>query len=362
MAKGFFEKLAKKVELQLMSEGLGSAEFDGYVNTGCYAFNALMSGTVFGGIPNNSVTALAGDPATGKTFFMLDIMKNFLDDNEDGGVMLSDSESAIREKMASSRGLDTKRIIVSEPATVEEFRTNALQFLEAYENSNEEDRPKLMLTLDSLGMLSTNKEVSDTLSTDEKKQNTKDMTRAALIKGVFRVLRLKMAKLKVPGLITNHTYDSMNMYGPKKEMGGGGGLKYAADSIVFLSKSKARVGDSKDGDVIGNKITALAVKSRLGRENSKVTLLLDYNRGLDKYYGLTDIALEGGVFKKLPRGIELPDGTVVFEKQINAEPTKYFTRDVLQAIDTRAMDQFRYGSQQERPVHEEDVLEVESAD
>jgi RecA/RadA recombinase len=193
----------------------------------------------------------------------------------------------------------------------------------------------MMIVLDSLGMLSTAKEMNDVAEG----KNTRDMTRAQVIKGTFRVLTLKLGKAKIPMLMTNHTYDVVGAYVPTKELGGGSGLKYAASTIVTLSKKK----DKQDDEVVGNLITCKLYKSRLTKENKIVQVQLNFDSGLNRYYGLVDLALDCGIFKKNSTKIELPDGTKVFEKHINEEPEKYFTADILKQIDEKVQEEFKYG-------------------
>ncbi len=194
---------------------------------------------------------------------------------------------------------------------------------------------KMLFVLDSLGMLSTTKEIEDTASGAE----TRDMTRAQLVKGAFRVLTLKLGKAGVPLIVTNHTYDEMGLFA-KKVMGGGSGLKYAASSIIFLSKKK-----EKDGkDVIGNIIHCKNEKSRLTMENKMVDVILKYDSGLDRYYGLLDLAVKYGIFKQASTRIELPDGTTQFGKTINNNPEKYFTEEVLDQLNEVAKQEFLYGN------------------
>jgi RecA/RadA recombinase len=365
MAQNQWQKLAKRTGLNMLGEGLGSAEFNGYLDTGCYTMNMISSGSLFNGIPNNSFTGIAGESTTGKTFFALAIAKNFMDNVKDAGIYYADSESAVRKAMAENRGMDGMRMVQAEMSTVEEFRTMLLHFLDGY--TSIEPRLPLLAILDSLGSLSTNKEMEDTSTfgdtvAAEKKRNTKDMTRPGLIKGSFRVLRLKMATLKIPMIITNHVYANIGGYGPQKEMGGGSGLKYAADTIFFLSKAKAKEGDASDGEVIGSKITIKAVKSRMGRENAQVQALLNYDTGLDKYYGLMEMAEETGVFQKASKGLILPGGTAVSRKEILKNPKQVYTMDILKAIDEAARPLFTYGSENSLPyVAPEDELETEEA-
>jgi hypothetical protein len=194
----------------------------------------------------------------------------------------------------------------------------------------------MMFVLDSLGMLSTTKEIEDTADGKE----TRDMTRAQIVKGAFRVLTLKLGRAGVPMIVTNHTYDVIGSMFPQKEMGGGSGLKYAASSIVYLSKKKEKEGT----EVVGNIIHCKNAKSRLTVENRIVDVRLSYDKGLDRYYGLLDMALAFGVFEKSSTRVKLPNGKTEFGKTINNNPEKYFTPEVMESLETHAQEYFKYGS------------------
>ena len=332
----FFDKVIKTSGNEwasLVSDGVEAADIDSFIDTGSYIFNALLSGSIYGGLPSNKITALAGESATGKTFFVLGMVKTFLDKNPDAGVIYFESESAITKDMIEERGIDSKRMIIFPVATVQEFRTQAVKILDRY--IDDEEKQPMMMCLDSLGMLSTTKEMEDTAAGNE----TRDMTRAQVLKAAFRVLTLRLGKAKVPMIVTNHTYDSMGSMFPTKEMGGGSGLKYAASQIVFLGKKK-----EKDGtEVIGNIIHCKNHKSRLTVENKMVDVRLNYEKGLDKYYGLLDLALKYGIFKSVSTRIELPDGTTTFGKTINNDPEKYFTKEIMDKLNDCAKEEFKYG-------------------
>jgi len=306
-----------------------------FIDTGSYIFNALLSGSINGGLPSNKITALAGESATGKTYFLMGIVKSFLDSNPNAGVIYFESESAITRQMVIDRGIDPKRMVLSQVTTVQEFRTQSLRVLDKYLATPEADRQPMFICLDSLGMLSTTKEVEDTAEGKE----TRDMTRAQVLKAAFRVLTLKLGRAKVPMVVTNHTYDVVGSMFPTKEMGGGSGLKYAASSIVYLSKRK-----EKDGtEVVGNIIHCKNHKSRLTKENKMVDVKLTYDKGLDKYYGLLELAEKYEIFKKVSTRFELPDGSKQFGKTILNEPEKYFTEDIMHQLDIAAETEFKYG-------------------
>jgi RecA/RadA recombinase len=321
----------------LVSEGVEAGDVDSFIDTGSLAFNALLSGSIFGGMPSNKITAIAGEAATGKTFFALGIVKAFLDKNKDAGVIYFESESALTKDLVESRGIDSKRMVIVPVATVQEFRHQSIKVIDKYLEQGEEKRKPLMFVLDSLGMLSTTKEMEDTAEGKE----TRDMTRSQIVKAAFRVLTLKLGKAKVPMIMTNHTYDVIGSMFPQKEMGGGSGLKYAASNIVYLSKRK-----EKDGkEVIGNIIHCKNYKSRLTKENAMIDVRLTYKDGLDKYYGLLDLAIKHNIFKSVSTRIELPDGSKQYAKTINSEPDKFFTKDILSQIDEAAKKEFLYGAE-----------------
>ena len=263
------------------------------------------------------------------------MVKNFLDANPSSGVIYFESESAITKQMVIDRGIDTDRMVIVTVTTVQEFRTQSLKVLDRYMQDDVNIRKPLFLCLDSLGMLSTTKEVEDTSDGKE----TRDMTRAQVLKAAFRVLTLKLGKAKVPMVVTNHTYDSVGSLFPTKEMGGGSGLKYAASSIIYLSKRK-----EKDGtEIVGNIVHCKNHKSRLTIENKMVDVRLTYDKGLDKYYGLLDIAEKYNIFKKVSTRYELPDGTKQYGKSIMNDPEKYFTKEIMEKIEESVGKEFRYG-------------------
>ena len=311
-------------------------ESENYVDTGSFIFNGLVSGSIFGGVSSNKITAIAGESSTGKTFFSLAVVKNFLDNDPNAYCLYFDTESAITKSLLEDRGVDTSRLVVINVVTIEQFRSKALKAVDIYLKSKTEERKPCMFVLDSLGMLSTEKEINDAL---EDKQ-VRDMTKSQLVKGAFRMLTLKLGQANIPMIVTNHTYDVIGAYVPTKEMGGGSGLKYASSTIIYLTKKK-----EKDGkDVIGNLIKAKTAKSRLSKENKDVTVRLFYDdRGLDRYYGLLELGELGGMWKNVAGRYEM-NGKKVYAKEIYKNPEKYFTDDVMKQLDEIAQKEFSYGA------------------
>lgn len=339
-----FAEMLLEIDPEIMDE----ITTTGFIDSGCYALNALLSGSIFGGFPNNRVVALAGEEATGKTFFAMTGLKQFLIDNPDGRVLYFDTEFALDKSFFEKRGIDADRVYISQPVTLEDFRTKAVNILDKF--AAMKDRPPVMMVLDSLGNLPSKKEMEDAASGSEKR----DMTKAQTVKSIFRVLTQKIGKLNVPMLVTNHVYDLVGAYIPTKVMSSGSGLKYAASTIAFLSKKK-----DKDGnDVIGNIITVKTEKSRFSKPSQKVELQLNFETGLNRYYGLLPLAEAAGIIKKVSTRYELPDGTKMFEKAINKNPEKVFTDDILLQIDAFCKNHFGIGE----GADEDDVEDIMDAD
>jgi RecA/RadA recombinase len=331
----FLKEIVKEIGNDFTKLASDIDETETYVDTGSYIFNALVSGSIFGGVSGNKITAIAGESSTGKTFFSLAVVKNFLDTHPDGYCLYFDTEAAVTKSLLESRGIDTTRLVVVNVVTIEEFRSKALKAVDLYLKKSLEERKPFIFVLDSLGMLSTEKEITDALNDKQ----VRDMTKSQLVKGAFRMLTLKLGQANVPLIVTNHTYDVIGAYVPTKEMGGGSGLKYAASTIIYLSKKK-----EKDGtEVIGNIIKAKTHKSRLSKENKNVEVRLYYDeRGLDRYYGLLELGEIGGLWKNVAGRYEM-DGKKIYAKQILANPEEYFTEEVMQKLDEIARKEFSYG-------------------
>jgi len=331
----FLKEIVKEIGNEFTQLGSDIDDQETYVDTGSYIFNSLVSGSIFGGFSGNKITAIAGESSTGKTFFALAVVKNFLDANPDGYCLYFDTEAAVNRSLLTSRGIDASRFVRLEVVTVEQFRQAALKAVDIYLKKPLDERRPCIFVLDSLGMLSTEKEIRDAL--DDKQ--VRDMTKSQLVKGAFRMLTLKLGQANIPMIVTNHTYDVIGAYVPTKEMGGGSGLKYASSTIIHLSKKK-----EKDGtEVVGNLIKAKTAKSRLSKENKVVTVRLYYDeRGLDRYFGLLELGEIGGLWKNVAGRYEI-NGKKVYAKAILKDPDEYFTPEVMEKLDQIAKKEFSYG-------------------
>ena len=332
----FLKEIVKEIGDEYTQIAADIDETETFIDTGSYIFNGLVSGSIYGGVSTNKITAIAGETSTGKTYFSLAIVKNFLDTNPDGYCLYFDTEAAITKGLLSSRGIDQSRLVVVNVVTIEEFRSKALKAVDIYLKTEEENRKPCMFVLDSLGMLSTEKEITDALNDKQ----VRDMTKSQLVKGAFRMLTLKLGQANIPLIVTNHTYDVIGSYVPTKEMGGGSGLKYAASTIIYLGKKK----EKDKTEVVGNIIKAKTAKSRLSRENKQVEIRLYYDeRGLDRYYGLLELGELGGMWKNVAGRYEM-NGKKIYGKEILKNPTEYFTDDIMKELDTIAQKHFSYGT------------------
>ena len=331
----FLKEIVKEIGDDFTKVAQDIDETERFIDTGSHIFNSLVSGSIYGGVSSNKITAIAGESSTGKTYFSLAVVKNFLDTNPDGYCLYFDTEAAVNKGLLESRGVDLTRTVVVNVVTIEEFRGKALKAVDIYLKTDEENRKPCMFVLDSLGMLSTEKEITDALNDKQ----VRDMTKSQLVKGAFRMLTLKLGQANIPLIVTNHTYDVIGSYVPTKEMGGGSGLKYAASTIIYLSKKKEKDGKA----VIGNIVKAKTHKSRLSKENKEVEIRLYYDeRGLDKYYGLLELGEIGGLWKNVAGRYEI-GGKKIYAKQIYADPKTYFDEYVMQALDEIAQKEFSYG-------------------
>jgi len=331
----FLKEVVKEIGDEYTQVASDIQENEQYIDTGSYIFNGLVSGSIYGGVSSNRITAIAGETSTGKTYFSLAVVKNFLDSNPDGYCLYFDTEAAVNKGLLESRGIDLTRLVVVNVVTIEEFRSKALRAVDIYLKTSEEERKPCMFVLDSLGMLSTEKEINDALADKQ----VRDMTKSQLVKGAFRMLTLKLGQANIPLIVTNHTYDVIGSYVPTKEMGGGSGLKYAASTIIYLSKKKEK--DQKE--VIGNIIKAKTHKSRLSKENKEVNIRLYYDeRGLDRYYGLLELGELGGLWKNVAGRYQINEKKI-YAKEILKNPTEYFTDDIMEKLDNIAKEHFSYG-------------------
>lgn len=327
-----------------------------YIDTGCYMLNAQLSNSIYGGIRSNKITGLAGEESTGKTFLLLGLIKNYLDKNKKAYVVFFESEGAVDKKTFEDRDIDSNRVIMKTVETVEEFRNKVTKLLNAYKKDKNEDKPKMLFCLDSLGMLPSEKENDDA----EKGTNKVDMTRAKVIKSLFRTITIKLALNNIPLIFTNHVYDSMDKYS-LPEFSGGKGSKFSASTLLYLAKSqfKEEDGQTHEEEHSGITVASHTIKSRDTRQKTKVKFIIHVKYGLSKFSGLLDFCkVFGLVSKQGNRWYWTSDGEenseVLFQKAINKNPSNFFTKERLDEIDIECKKYFGYGNDK-KPEEDEEL-------
>lgn len=285
----------------------------GFVNTGSYALNAIISGKIKeGGVPIGRITGLSGPSGCGKTLM---INKIFANAQKQYGMIpvMWDTEAAVDLKSAANVGCDVSQYIWNPIDKIEECRNQMVQFLDNI-IANPEMKGKFILGLDSLGNLVAAKELQDI----EKNKDAADMgLRARAMKSLMRTLTLKAAKAQTPIVFSNHIYDDPAAMFPSliKNQGGGKGPVYLATVLVQMSMTQ-----NKEDDVEGEKIaiankvngitmSAMTVKNRIIPPFLKTELLLNFKNGLDEYSGLDTMVKAYGVVIQNGPTYLLPDGT-----------------------------------------------------
>lgn len=348
----FMKNYMKEAKATVAAEEMNSGVVKDWIDSGCYIFNALLSADIYKGFASNKITCIAGEKATGKSWYCLQAVKAFLDKNENGMVVYYDSESTLSKAMLDQRGIPADRVIIDEVITIDEFGTKVKQLLDGYEESPMEERVPLMIVLDSLGQLTTEAEAKNVAEG----KNTRDMQKQQLIKKALRVCTVQAGKLNIPIFVTAHTYKTMDFI-PQTVVQGGEALQYAASSIIMLTKSKDRDGT----ELVGNIITCKAYKSRFTKEGTSVKTQLRFDTGLNRYYGLLDLAESAGVWKKVGTRYDV-NGQLKFRKAIEENPEEYFTPEVLDKINEYVKQTFNYGTSNTKAFDVEQVESIEETE
>lgn len=262
----------------LLSEGGGTSKITEYIPTGNYLLNACMSGSLMKGIPNNRSICLSGENSTGKTYLLLNMCR----EAQKMGyfIIFYDSENAVDGELAEKFGIDLNMFRYEPVQTVQEFRSNVTNLIdtliEQRENGNE--IPKVFIALDSAGNLASQKEIDDAKAYSDKA----DMSRAKMMKSIFRIMMSKLGIIGGSFVFTNHTYKSLDLYAQDLQSGGTG-LQYGASIILNLSKSKLKEGTEQTGIIV----TAKPQKNRFCIP-TPVKFHISFQKGMNKYVGLQD--------------------------------------------------------------------------
>ncbi len=331
------------------------SEVDEWIPTGNYLLNAQISGTLFGGVPNSRSFGVMGDPGTGKSFFCLNVVREAQKIGYD--VIYCDTEGAIDKTSALKFGIDANKIRYQPIQTVSQFQTftaNVLDIVKKARSAGE--TPKVLMVLDSLGMLSTDKELNDAV----RGHNAADMgAKAKELRKLFRVITLDLTAAKIPLICTNHVYAGGG-YVPTKESSGGDGPIFAMSVVSFLSKAQLKDGSGTKTGII---VTSTLKKSRF-TVPEQVKFHISFAHGMNPYVGLQDYVswdacgIERGKFEEV-KNPETGKKEMVFKS--NASSTRWavkhlgktvastelftadvFTKEVLQQLDENVIrDKFK---------------------
>ena len=254
------------------------SEIDHYIPTGNFNLNACLTGSLFGGYPNNRAVALAGPSGTGKTYLILNAIKQAQQIGY--SIVFYDSENAVDKALVEKFGIDASKFRYEPCNTVQEFRSSVTAITDVLIEQKAKGiaLPKIMVVLDSAGNLATQKEIDDAKTGSSKA----DMTRAKLLKSTFRIIMTQFGICKIPFLFTNHTYQTQDLF--SKQVGGGGtGPEYAASIILFLGKAKLKEGIEQTGIIV----TAKPNKNRFAKP-TPIKFHISFNKGMNPYIGLEE--------------------------------------------------------------------------
>jgi RecA/RadA recombinase len=261
------------------------SKIDEWIGTGNYLLNAQLSGSLFGGYPNSRSICVAGESGTGKTFLTLNACREA--QKMGYNIIYMDSEAAVDEDIIKNFGVNPEAFRyqpVSTPQEVRHFVANLCDTLKKAKEKGTE-LPKIMLVLDSLGNLATNKERTDAMSGSEKK----DMTKQQELRSLFRVITTDLAEMKIPFIFTNHTYASIGSFIPGQTISGGGGAIYNASVILQLSKAGLKEGGDEAAAAgvqkTGIVVTSKPAKNRFARP-IPVKFHISFYKGMNPYVGL----------------------------------------------------------------------------
>ena len=333
-----------------------------FITTGVYIVDAAMSGRLLGGgIATNRISVFAGESGAGKSFMCYSCTKHA--QKAGYSVIYIDTEQAIDledlPKYGVDNSLDKFRLIRSNK--VEDVNMLLTQLVDDLKQQKLDgyEMPKLMIVIDSLGQMASNKEKNDLLKGDIKQ----DMTKAKALGSLFRSINTDLGYLNIPLLVANHTYLTMDLF-PKSVMKGGNGLLYSASVIGMMSKSQLKTGQEDDMDLGSSGISVLfkTQKSRLAKPK-KIRFDISFVNGMNPYTGLDafcrpeyfdQVGIACGkmdVDKKTGEMTFVPGGNRWYVNHLNKSvPTKQlfsaeiFTPAVLERMAPIVNDYFRFKS------------------
>jgi len=327
----------------MMDESCISTPSD-WIDTGSKALNAIISGSLYKGVPVGRITGFAGPSGAGKTLIINKIMANA---QKKGYIsVIWDSEVAVDKDSAKNVGLDLKKTKYYPVETIEECRNQISTFLDNIIAAND-PKLKFIVSIDSLGNLASSKEIEDA----RKGKDAADVgQRAKATKSMMRAITYKAAKAGVPILFSNHIYEGMEMFPSMiKNQAGGKGPIYLASVLVQLATRNEKVSENPDeesiaisNNVSGVTMSAMTVKNRIVPPFLKTELYLNFKSGLDENTGLFDIALSLGVIEQSGKTYQYQGESVGYRK--NLEKDGEFWKKVYPILEEKLQKELCYGS------------------
>ena len=317
----------------------------GYIDTGNYSLNAIISGSVYGGIPFGRVCGFFGPPATGKTLIINKIIANA----QHMGMrpIYFDSEQALDKQVAMRLGCDVTKIKHIPVEIIEECRNQSFQILTQLIERG--IKKKIIIAIDSIGALNTAKELNDTLES----KNASDMgLKAKQLKSMLLKLTYRAAKTETPVLFTNHIYESIGDMYPSmvKKQSGGMSPLFIASLLVQLSTTHIKSADDKgqigklSDKISGANLRAFITKNRFVPPYLSTEMYLNFKTGLDKYSGLLSLALNMGLIEQTG-SVYLLNGTKLGYASTFEKDAEFWENGPLKELDTLLKKELTYSNE-----------------
>ena len=316
MAKAFdITKFRKSITKSIDGLGIGFNDPTDWVSTGNYALNYLISGDFHRGIPLGKVTVFAGESGSGKSYICAGNIVKYA--QEQGiFVVLIDSENALDEKWLLDLGVDTseEKLLKLNMAMIDDVAKTLSEFMAGYKEMPEEERPKVLFVVDSLGMLLTPTDVNQFNAGDLKgDMGRKPKALTALVRNCVNMF----GSYNVGMVCTNHTYASQDMFDPDDKISGGQGFVYASSIVVAMKKLKLKedADGNKVSQVNGIRAACKIMKTRYSKPFESVQVKIPYTTGMDPYSGLVDMFEKLGLLKKSGNRLSYidPEGKEILE-------------------------------------------------
>ena len=330
MSKPFdVTKFRKSITKSIDGLGIGFNDPTDWISTGNYALNYRISGNFFKGIPLGKVTVFAGESGAGKSYIC---SGNIIRHAQEQGifVVLIDSENALDESWLHALGVDTSedRLLKLNMAMIDDVAKTISEFMKEYKSMPQEDRPKVLFVIDSLGMLLTPTDVNQFEAGEMKgDMGRKPKALTSLVRNCVNMF----GSYNVGMVCTNHSYASQDMFDPDDKISGGQGFIYASSIVVAMRKLKLKEDEdgNKVSDVLGIRSACKVMKTRYAKPFESIEVKIPYDRGMSPTSGLVDLFEKMGVLAKVGNKLAYTSKTT---GEIVAEFRKNWTEDKLMKI------------------------------